>query len=206
MDLDQLKKYSFLEAAQKRGAFSGGAGSSYESNNVVYVGLGKKLGSIEALRRAIGTANVLILQKKIAAVKVNVKSFPMNEKLVGRAAMEALFIGTHLHVKYKSKPNPTPIKHIIFTSKSKLIQEGVKIGRAMAEVQCLVMDLANEPSNELQPDTFAKCIQVHGKKMGLKVKVLHEHQVEFLGVEDSFRQTPVLILIKIIFAKTNNML
>lgn len=145
--------------------------------------------SLEKLRRA----GALAIQratglkcKTIAVVQPTTNEFTPAE--VAQAISEGLALGVYSYDKHISqKPNggsSAPDKVLLLgldTNQVKGIKAGVVTGKAVSDGVILARDLANAPSNEIDPQTLAARAK-ELSKTGVKVTVLTKAQIEKIGM------------------------
>ena len=100
-------------------------------------------------------------------------------------------LGSYRFDKYKSKKKKISLpKNIKIVSKNfKLLTKKLNQKKSVAEGVFLARDLVNEPSNILNPESYAKRIK-DLSKYGLKVEVLNETKMKKLAFhKESFKKT-----------------
>ena len=88
-------------------------------------------------------------------------------------------------MKFKVKDKADTFKHLVFAGNNacaKELKAAVDEGMAMVEGMHLAKDLGNLPPNICTPTYLAKTAQGLAKKVGLKVEVLGQKQLEALGM------------------------
>ena len=106
-----------------------------------------------------------------------------NDKGIERIGYGAI-LGSYRFDKYKSKKKKINLpKNIKIVSKNfKLLTKKLNQKKSVAEGVFLARDLVNEPSNILNPESYAKRIK-ELSKYGLKVEVLNETKMKKLGMD-----------------------
>lgn len=156
---------------------------------LLLVGLGEKPQlTLERLRRsaAVAAKQARSLKAKTCSVVLPPLGKDAEKQLVaiGEGAMLALY----RFDKYVTKPkqDPGPLEEIIFSSEEKkfstLARSSLQRAQIIAEATILARNLSNAPGNEIYPETLAEVARQSGKKSGFKVTVLHEKEIEKLGM------------------------
>ena len=82
------------------------------------------------------------------------------------------------------------------------LEEGVRVGRILAEASAMARDMVNEPANVMTPSRMAEIAQEMSREYALEVEVLDETRMEalgmgaLLGVARGSSQPPRLIVLR----------
>jgi leucyl aminopeptidase len=175
---------------------------------VALLGLGPK-GKFtpEVLRMAAGR-----IAKTAQKLKADELTFvlPATEtpELAVRAAVEGMLLGTYKFDRYKTSAKEDKNAARLDTvrlalpegvSKSRELEEAVKLGQRVAEATNWARDLVNEPPNVVNPERLAEAAKEVAKDVGLKATVGGRREIEqlnmgmFLGVAQGSANEPRLI-------------
>ncbi len=144
------------------------------------VGLGKreKAGE-EAYRVASG-----LLAKRAIKDKVNklyLYAGNLNLRL-SKAITEGAILGSYKFDKYKTKKeeeNSNSLDNLYIYGAD---EEGIYLGKILAEAQNFTRDLVNEPGNIINPITLAEIAQNLSREYGLECKVYDEKEIQEMGM------------------------
>jgi leucyl aminopeptidase len=173
------------------------------AQRVLFVGLGKQREvDLEKLRRAAAIA----VQRAEAAGAEGATLFVdrATQALVGgdragTAIAEGAVMGAYRFDQGKSKPKEEKLKTVFVTGPSAGLKAGVAKGLILAEANCFVRDLQNQPANLLTPKDMAAAAKKLEKGRRITCTILTERALEsmgmglLLGVAQGSRQPPRLI-------------
>ncbi|HLC88813.1 MAG TPA: leucyl aminopeptidase, partial [Candidatus Nanoarchaeia archaeon] len=190
---------SELSGAIKQKLFSKKFGEIYSTKlkdkKLLVLGLGKKKElDAEKIRRLFGKAVSGTKSAKLESFSSNLAeklkgNAPVNETDLGRSAAEGLLLSNYNFTKYLSKEkleNKKAVTEAIlqWTAVPKLFQEGLGVGRIIAEATNFTRDLVNEPANVVNSvylENAAKKIAAKHPSQ-LQLKVLNQAELEKLGM------------------------
>ena len=206
------------EAARKKTfqkeKFGQAYATSLEGKKIVVLALGKKSQfTLNHFRRALGKAVKLVKAQKLTSFSTNLAekaktAFTAVE--VGRGLAEGLLLSNYAFIKYFSKEKMEEMKPIVSVavqwSGEEKIQEGLRVGRTIAEATNYVKDLVNEPASVVTPSY----LENEAKKLqggNIKVKVMNKEEMKkeglhvLLGVNQGSHHPPKLIFIEYMAGK-----
>lgn len=156
---------------------------------VVLVGLGKKeLIDFSTIRR---TVNCAVKE----AVRIKAKTLEMSplgartglrEGDVIRLITEISLLSVYSFDTYKTEKKDVALKKIHILSREPNSQEAVEgyyEGMVLGTATVQARDLVNEPANVLDPIELARRVVELGKQSGFDVEVMHQEQIEKLGMK-----------------------
>ena len=132
----------------------------------------------------------------------------LDAEACAQAIAEGAVMGSYRFRKYKSNgdenSNDIDTLHIVEQDVAKLdaMRRGVERGVILGTAACHTRDMANEPANGLPPQAMAERVQALAADAGLECEVLHEGQMQELGmgsllsVSAGSVQPPRFIIIK----------
>lgn len=156
------------------------------ARNILLVGLGdKKDCTLEILRRIAGFS-VKIVRDLFGVTsfattlhELDVPNASRDER--AQSVAEGTVLGAYQYIKFKTVDR----QKIKILDEVTLVGNGVapsvKKGVILAQCQCLVRDLANEPGSNLTPDALAKEAKKL-EKLGVKVTVHDKKSIERIGL------------------------
>ncbi|MBI4336441.1 MAG: leucyl aminopeptidase [Chloroflexi bacterium] len=161
------------------------------AKRVLVAGLGKQGEfSLDVVRqvtaeacRALRRAGV----KRAATIAHGAGIGGLSALAVGQAIAEGALLGTYTFTRLKSRQEDhQELAELLVVErdadKAKELDEGVRIGRILAEATVLCRDLVNEPANRMTPTRLAEAAQEIARVHGLEVQVLERAQCEELGM------------------------
>ena len=172
--------------------FAGKAGEAAilrKDKATILIGLGKKAEfEDEKIRQA---AAALVCASKKTSAKTFLVKLPAFEKaddfVVSRNFAEGALLASYEFTKYKEKKEDTPTSEgkTAFLKPSKSPQkaeDGLGLGKAMAQAANYARDINNEPGNVANPEYMAhKAIEL-SKKHGLSCKVINVAELSKMGL------------------------
>lgn len=213
--VDQALDSLLLKSAQEEG-FKGKADQTWTfhthgrigATRVVLIGLGASAKfDPEVLRLAAGRAVKTAGRLKAKDVAFALPASDSFDLLV-KAAVEGLALGAYKFDRYKTvgrekKGEATQVENVRFVlpegqTKSKQLDEMVKLGQQIAEGVNFARDLVNEPAGVMHPSELAAQARSLAK-LGLTVTVKGRKEIErlkmgmFLGVAQGSAHEPQLI-------------
>ena len=177
---------------------------------VAVVGLGKK--EAFSLDRARGcVADGLRALRRVgvgraAAITFGAGIGGMEPRQAAQAVAEGALLGLYTFTQHQTKPEGTEIKELLLVERDEKrlpqLEEGVRIGRIMAEATNLARDLVNQPANVLTPSAMAEAARKVAEARGLGFRVLERAEMEalgmggILGVAQGSSQPPKFIILE----------
>ncbi len=161
------------------------------ARRVIVVGFGDVSEfNAEALRRAAALGLKRARTLKAASVAITIAGTGRGGLSLTNAAqaiVEGGLLGLYRYQGYKSKAdeenndNPQSITLCVYDDADiTAAEQGVHIGRAMAEGAAFTRDLVNLPPNVCTPPYLAQAATEMAAEVGLKITVLEKHQMEAL--------------------------
>ena len=181
------------------------------AKKVLLLGLGKEEDLEEnTIRKVVGKAVKQLEKSKTDTAAILPMGLDKNisPKMVGQCIVEGAMLASYKFDKYKTdkEDDERNISEIYVVSTDDSIiddmNEGINIGRVLAEGTIIARDLINEPSNILTPEVMAdKAVEI-ADKHGLEIEILEKEDIQklemgcFLGVTQGSDKPPKLITIK----------
>jgi leucyl aminopeptidase len=155
--------------------------------HVLLAGLGKRDEfGLEQLRRVSGTVARALRDGNIRSYattlhNITTKKATMREQ--AQAVAEGTILGAYQFTKYKTidKDKIRELKGITLLEAEKAAEEGSNTGKIIADAQCGVRDMVNEPASFRTPAKLAESA-LELKKLGVKVAVYDKAGIEKLGL------------------------
>lgn len=179
-------KEKAVEVAKKQFKFTGAKGEIFtvadKSQNIIIVGAGPKKNLTDLELQTVGS-NVI---SKLDGYKIESATIfgDFNDSQLTNIAFGAMLKGYRFNKYFKDKKEgkDLKVKKLDFVSKdpSKAKKEFVPY-EILAGNVFLTRDLVSEPSNELNPESYATFCKTL-KKDGLKIEVLGEKEMKKLGM------------------------
>jgi len=124
---------------------------------------------------------------KVGIVTSSIEIPAFKAQLFGQSVTEGLILGLYKFDKYFSNNSKsTAIKEIQMVAKStdeiKLMNQGIKQGKIIAESSNLCRDMVNEPANHMSPTNLALIAKQVAKDTNIEVKILDQAEMETLGM------------------------
>ncbi|HEX8703357.1 MAG TPA: leucyl aminopeptidase [Myxococcaceae bacterium] len=129
-------------------------------------------------------------------------------ELSARAVVEGMLLGLYKFDRYKTSakeeknaPKLSAVRLALpeGVSKSRELEDAVKLGQRVAEATNWARDLVNEPPNVVNPERLAEAAREVAKEVGLKATIGGQREIEqlrmgmFLGVAQGSANEPRLI-------------
>ena len=162
------------------------------ASRVIVVGLGKsdKFGLDEVRRVAAASLKVARSAKarKVATIVHGAGIGGLDTVAAARALTEGVLLGLYRFKKYftDNKEDSAEVESLTVLEqegpKHPAIQEGVRIGRILAEATNMARDMINEPANVMTPTRMAEIAQDAAKEHGLEFTVLDKEKMWELGM------------------------
>ncbi|MCS7206427.1 MAG: leucyl aminopeptidase [Dehalococcoidia bacterium] len=161
------------------------------AKRVLVVGLGKQQEfTLDTVRQVSAEACRFLKEKGVrrAATVVHGAGIGgLSSKDAATALTEGALLGTYTFTRLKAPPkDETTLQSldIVESSPDKIpaVQEGVELGKVLAEATALCRDLVNEPANHLTPTRLAEVARSIATQHGLTIEVLDREQCEALGM------------------------
>ncbi|MBA2245437.1 MAG: leucyl aminopeptidase [Gemmatimonadetes bacterium] len=212
-----------ISRLRRRGDFRGKEGEvlplypaegTLPAERLVLVGLGKREElDLERLRRAAGTAVKQAQKLRVQRLSSIMHHAELVEERItpgdaARAVTEGVILGAYSfdELKTKQEDQPPPLEEFIVLEKveekARQIEEGVRIGDAIARAQNLARTLGNLPGNVATPTYLADTARRIAGERGMQVTVLgrdamreeglHAH----LAVSQGSDQEPQFIILE----------
>jgi leucyl aminopeptidase len=214
-----------ISEVRRRGDFRGKEGETlllYPSQDrlpaerVLLVGLGKQDDlDLERLRRAAGTAVKQAAKLRVTSLASIVHHAELVEDRItpgdaARAVAEGAVLGTYRFTEMKTRgeedePEVEVGELVILEKveeKARQIEEGVRIGSAVARAENLARTLGNLPGNVATPSYLAETAQRIASEQGLSCTILGREELRaeglkaLLAVSQGSEQEPKLIILE----------
>jgi len=182
------------------------------SPRVIVAGLGKQEAfSLNVIRDLMGSGLRRARSagaKSVATIVHGAGIAGLDPEACAQAIAEAAVMGTYRFRRYKQNgdgdSSDVETLHIVESDDAKLeaLRRGVAHGQVLGQAANYTRDMANEPANALPPAALAERAQTMASDAGLECDVLHEGQLEelgmgaLLGVGVGSTQPPRFIIIK----------
>ncbi len=161
---------------------------SRKTPRLIVAGIGDSTGlTTERLRRAAALAIQRATTLKCQRVACVVRPLPLSAEQSSQAIVEGMLLGNYSFDKYLTEKKPEDrkkVEQIVILADSDdltAVRRGTATGEGVSNGVTLARDLANAPSNELDPETLAtRCKEL--SKLGVKVTVLNKAQITRLGM------------------------
>jgi leucyl aminopeptidase len=157
------------------------------ARNILLVGLGEQKDCTMEILRRIAGFSVKIVRDIFGVTsfattlhELDVPKSSRDER--AQVVAEGTVLGAYQYLKFKTvdKNKIKILEEVILVGND--VKDAVKKGVTLAECQCLVRDLANEPGSNLTPDALAKEAKKL-EKLGVKVTVHDKKSIEKLGLK-----------------------
>lgn len=181
-------------------------------NRVLVAGLGTQEGATaDKVREVMGNALRFLRNKGITSACTTAQGSgigKLDPRTAGQAIAEGTFLGLYRFKHYlaTSDKNSQELNDLTIVEsnpdKIPALQEGVRIGRIMAEGTMLARDMANEPANIMTPTRMSEIARQVADADGLEASVLERKDMDDLkmgalvGVAKGSHQPPKLIILK----------
>jgi leucyl aminopeptidase len=214
-----------ISDVRRRGDFRGKEGETlllYPGENgipaerLLLVGLGKREDlDLERLRRAAGTAVKQAGKLRVRSLASIMHHAELVEDRItpgdaARAVAEGALLGAYQFTEMKSKPEedeaPVEIEDLVILEKvddkARQIEEGVRIGAALARGANLARTLGNLPGNVATPSHLAETAERIASESGMTCTVLGREELRseglkaLLAVAQGSDQEPKLIVLE----------
>ncbi len=177
---------------------------------VVVVGLGKKEKfGLDKVRQATAAALRFLRRlgvKRAASILHGAGAGGIDHRLSAQAIAEGGLLGLYSFKKHKTiDPEPGELEELLLVerdgSRLPAVNEGIRLGKVLAEAANFARDLVNEPANYLTPKRMAEAAREVANEYGLQIEVLEREQMEemgmgaLLGVAQGSQQPPKFILL-----------
>jgi leucyl aminopeptidase len=155
--------------------------------HVLLAGLGKRDEfTLEHLRRISGSAARALRDNGIKAAATTLHTAATKKATLreqAQAVVEGTILGVYQFTKYKTQNRDKikELKVLTLLETEKATEEGARAGKIIADAQCWVRDLVNEPAMTLTPAKLADAA-LELKKLGVKVTVYDKKAIEKLGL------------------------
>ncbi len=156
---------------------------------VIIAGLGsRRKADLDTIRRAgayiVKKAKELKIDKLSIDIK-NLDSMKEKEETLAQALTEGVVLGDYRFDKYKTKKDEFKIKEVDIRVSRRFknaVEEGINVGRILAEAQNFARSIANEPANIVTPQKLAEIAEELAKEYGFEVKIYDEEEIEKMGM------------------------
>ncbi|WP_314591558.1 leucyl aminopeptidase family protein [Paenibacillus terrigena] len=161
--------------------------SPSDSPEMLFIGLGERARvDVECVRHAAGYAGRTVMRDKLEQVQVSFGWLAQCSLSAAEAAgawMEGWSLGSYAFDRYKSAAaeRVVPVVHLD-VEPSEAVEERIRVANRRAEGTMLARDLANEPPNEIRPETLARRVLKHFEDTSVKVEVLPVSSLELQGM------------------------
>jgi len=144
-------------------------------DKILIAGLGNSENfSVEEIRKASGSAAMSAKKTKAKKIGTIVHGGGIKPDIAGQALTEGTILGLYEFTSYKKSEDKGVEEFCIIEmdkDKIKMIQNGVHLGRILAESQNIARDFTNEPANNLTPLRFEEKVKDIINKFGLTEKL-----------------------------------
>jgi len=157
---------------------------------VALVGLGKKEAfNVDRARGCV--ADGLRALRRTGAARAGTVLFGAGTGGIepGKAAQavaEGAILGLYTFTQHQTRPEKEQIKELLLVERDEKrlpqVEEGVRIGRIMAEATNLARDMVNEPANVFTPSAMAEAARKVADARGLGFRLLERAEMEALGM------------------------
>lgn len=123
-----------------------------------------------------------------------------------QAVAEGALLGTYRYTRFKQDADESQVEELVIAEmaadKIQAIEQGVAIGKVLAESTNYARDLVNTPSNHLTPSALAQAAAELAREVGLTCTVIERDEMErlgmgaLLGVAKGSVEPPKLIVIR----------
>jgi len=177
---------------------------------VVVVGLGQRERfNLDRVRQATASALRFLRKlgvKRAASILHGAGAGGIDRQLSAQAIAEGGLLGLYAFKKHKTvDPEPGELEELLLVERdeSRLpeMNEGIRLGRVLAEAANFARDLVNEPANALTPTKMAEAATELAEKYELELEVLEREKMEelgmgaLLGVAQGSQQPPKFIIL-----------
>ena len=159
------------------------------AKRILLIGLGKKEEFyFDRIRQVSAKASLHIRE-------IGVKNFAtslhcqdmkgLSKKEIAQAMVEGTLLGLYKFDKYKTekeKKNEVEEFTIIYEDGTNEIEEGIRIGKIMADATNFTRDLVNLPANEATPTKLVEVAKELAKRYKLKIRVLERGDMKKAGM------------------------
>jgi len=181
------------------------------AERVAIVGLGKQADfTLDRARQAAASAAKALRKlgcKHIATVLHGAGIGGSEPAQAAQAVTEGTILGLYTFKKYQSKKEDSgEIAELTIVEreagKVPAIEQGVAVGRILAEATNFARDLANEPANQMTPTIMAQKAQEIAAAYGLEFEALGREKMKelgmgaLLGVAQGSQEPPQLIVLR----------
>jgi leucyl aminopeptidase len=154
------------------------------------VGLGKKeafnldraRGCVADGLRALRRTGV----RRAATIPFGAGAGGIEPKRAAQAVAEGAILGLYTFTQHQTKPEERQTEELLLVERQEErlpeLEEGVRVGRIMAEATNLARDLTNQPANVLTPSAMAEAARKVAEASGLGFRVLERAEMEVLGM------------------------
>jgi leucyl aminopeptidase len=180
------------------------------AERVAIVGLGKQADfTLDRARQSAGSAAKALRKlgcKNIATVLHGAGIGGIEPAKAAQAVTEGTILGLYTFKKYQSKKEDGEIAGLTIVEheagKVPAIEQGVAVGRILAEATNFARDLANEPANQMTPTIMAQKAKEIAEAYGLEYEALGREKMKelgmgaLLGVAQGSQEPPQLIVLR----------
>jgi leucyl aminopeptidase len=181
------------------------------AKRVVVAGLGKAEElTPDKIRQTVSEACRLLRNKeakKVASIIHGAGAGGIEPARAAQAIAEGAILGLYAFNKHKTKePEHSEIEELLLVEKNKekvhALEQGVLLGKVIAEASCFARDLVNEPSNSMTPSDLAEMAKKSASELGMECTVLDREQIKelgmggLLGVARGSQEPPKLIVLQ----------
>jgi len=180
-----------------------------KQRRLVFMGLGKMDGiHADVFRRFAGKAVRLATKRGLAEVWLAVPSgrkLGIDRAPLLTAILEGAYLGNHRFNRYKADNTENPVKTvrlIVPDADAKAFRRLPKRVAAICRGTLLARDWVSTPSNDKSPREFARSIQGHAEKAGLKVRLMDAGEMRrrkfgaLLAVAAGSHNRPVMAILE----------
>jgi leucyl aminopeptidase len=193
-----LEWKGFISTLMKQGDFKGElfecrlfyTQGALSAKRVLLTGLGKKGEfDLEKWRGAASKAGQFIRNSGIKQFVFPIKKLDgLSENELAESFVTGLLLGVYQFNEFKTleRDKIKEIGEAVLLgekdAETKLIGDGLRIGKIVSEAVCMARDLVNGPSNQVTPTVLAEKAQQIARDHGMEIRVLEVSQAEAMGM------------------------
>jgi len=193
-----LEWKGFISTLMKQGDFKGElfecrlfyTQGALSAKRVLLTGLGKKGEfDLEKWRGAASKAGQFIRNSGIKQFVFPIKKLDgLSENELAESFVTGLLLGVYQFNEFKTleRDKIKEIGEAVLLgekdAETKLIGDGLRMGKIISEAVCMARDLVNGPSNQVTPTVLAEKAQQIARDHGMEIRVLEVSQAEAMGM------------------------
>jgi leucyl aminopeptidase len=193
-----LEWKGFISTLMKQGDFKGElfecrlfyTQGALSAKRVLLTGLGKKGEfDLEKWRGAASKAGQFIRNSGIKQFVFPIKKLAgLSENELAESFVTGLVLGVYQYNEFKTleRDKIKEIGEAVLLgekdAETKLIGDGLRMGKIISEAVCMARDLVNGPSNQVTPTVLAEKAQQIARDHGMEIRVLEVSEAEAMGM------------------------